>query len=46
VLALLAFPRGGKPAAHVYLDDRGWCFEGVFPGLDALDHFEPWHRRR
>lgn len=46
VLALIAFPRGGKPAAHVYLDDRGWCFEGVFPGLEALDAFEPWHRRR
>jgi hypothetical protein len=45
VLAQLAFPRGGKPAAHVYLDDRGWCFEGTFPGLDALDGFEPWHRR-
>ncbi len=46
VLAQLAFPRGGKPAAHVYLDDRAVCFEGVFPTLETLEAFEPWHRRK
>jgi hypothetical protein len=44
VLGKLLFPRT-KPAAHVYLDDRGWRFEGTFPELDDLDAFEPWHRR-
>jgi hypothetical protein len=44
VLAKLRFPRT-KPPAHVYLDDRGWRFEGTFPALDAIDAFEPWHKR-
>jgi hypothetical protein len=44
VLAKLRFPRT-KPPAHVYLDDRGWRFEGTFPSLDAIDAFEPWHKR-
>jgi len=43
VLARLRFPRT-KPPAHVYLDDRGWRFDGVFPPLDAIDDFEPWHK--
>lgn len=45
VLAQIAFPKGGKPAAHVYLDDRAISFEGTFPALDVLEAFEPWHRR-
>jgi hypothetical protein len=44
VLGRLRFPRT-KPPAHVYLDDRGWRFEGTFPSLDAIDAFEPWHKR-
>ncbi|MBN8613004.1 MAG: hypothetical protein J0L92_20600 [Deltaproteobacteria bacterium] len=44
VLGQLRFPRT-KPPAHVYLDDRGWRFEGTFPSLDAIDAFEPWHKR-
>jgi hypothetical protein len=44
VLRRLRFPRT-KPPAHVYLDDRGWRFEGIFPSLDAIDAFEPWHKR-
>ncbi len=44
VLGRLKFPRT-KPPAHVYLDDRGWRFEGVFPPLDEIDAFEPWHKR-
>jgi hypothetical protein len=44
VLGQLRFPRT-KPPAHVYLDDRGWRFEGTFPTLDAIDAFEPWHKR-
>ncbi len=45
VLDKLSFPRSKVPA-HVYLDDRGWRFDGAFPGLDELDAFEPWHKRR
>jgi hypothetical protein len=44
VLGKLRFPRT-KPPAHVYLDDRGWRFEGTFPSIDAIDAFEPWHKR-
>lgn len=44
VLSEILFPKS-KPPAHVYIDDRGYRFEGTFPGLDELDAFEPWHRR-
>lgn len=43
VLGKLRFPRT-KPPAHVYLDDRGWRFEGTFPSLDAIESFQPWHK--
>ncbi len=45
VLDKLRFPRAKIPA-HVYLDDRGWRFEGAFPSLDELDAFEPWNKRK
>jgi len=44
VLAKLSFPTE-KPQAVVYLDDRGWRFDGVFPSLDEIDKFHPWNRR-
>ncbi len=44
VLEQLKFPRTKVPA-HVYIDDRGWRFEGTFPDLDELDAFEPWFKR-
>ncbi len=34
-----------KPPASIYLDDRGWRFEGTFPDLDEIDAFQPWNRR-
>lgn len=34
-----------KPSASVYLDDRGWCFTGVFPTVDELFDFKPWNRK-
>lgn len=43
-LRKLKFPRT-KPPAHVYIDDRGWRFEGVFPPLDAIEAFEPWYKK-
>lgn len=42
-LGKLKFPQT-KPPAHVYLDDRGWRFDGIFPPLDAIDAFEPWYK--
>jgi hypothetical protein len=45
VLDQLKFPRTKVPA-HVYIDDRGWRFEGTFPALDVLDELEPWFKRR
>jgi hypothetical protein len=45
VLDKIAWPRAKIPA-HIYIDDRGWRFEGTFPALDELEEFEPWHKRR
>jgi hypothetical protein len=44
VVDQIKFPRTKIPA-HVYIDDRGWRFDGAFPALDALDAFEPWYKR-
>lgn len=37
-----------KPIAQIYLDDRGWRFEGpgTFPTLEQIAAFQPWNRRR
>ena len=41
----LKFPLS-KPAAKVYVDDRGFRFEGVFPTPEELKAlFEPWHKK-
>ena len=39
------FVTSTKPQAHVYLDDRGWRFEGTFPTLEEIEAFVPWNRR-
>ncbi len=31
-----------KPHAFIYIDDRGWRFEGTFPTMEELRAFEPW----
>lgn len=31
-----------KPKAVLYIDDRGFRFEGVWPTLDEIDAFRPW----
>ena len=41
VFAQLAFPTD-KPAAHMYLDDRGYRFDGTWPDPSALLAVEPW----
>ena len=34
-----------KPPAHLTIDDRAICFEGVFPTMDEIDTFKPWNKR-
>jgi hypothetical protein len=36
---------GLKPHAFIYIDDRGWRFEGKFPTLEELRAFEPWQKK-
>lgn len=45
IVERISFPRS-KPSARVYIDDRGWRFEGTFPSLEEIDAFEPWNKRR
>lgn len=45
VLERIRFP-SGKPPAELYIDDRGYRFEGRFPSLDTLARLEPWTRKR
>lgn len=35
-----------KPAAAVYIDDRGWQFDGTWPSVDQLKDFEPWNKKK
>jgi hypothetical protein len=34
-----------KPQAFIYIDDRGWHFEGTFPTMSELRSFEPWQKK-
>lgn len=34
-----------KPTAHLYIDDRAFCFEGTFPTVEAIKSFKPWNKR-
>lgn len=34
-----------KPPAHITIDDRAWCFNGIFPSTDTILAFKPWNRR-
>ncbi len=38
----LSFPTK-KPACHMLIDDRCFCFRGNFPTLSMIDDFVPWH---
>lgn len=35
-----------KPAAFLSIDDRGFCFTGVFPDPKELLNFKPWHKQK
>jgi hypothetical protein len=33
----------GKPIAKVYIDDRAWEFNGIWPDVTEIASFKPWH---
>lgn len=35
----------GKPPAIVYIDDRAYRFEGVWPSVERLRNERPWNRK-
>lgn len=35
-----------KPHAFIYIDDRGWKFEGTFPTLEELRIFDSWTKSK
>lgn len=34
-----------KPPAFLTIDDRAFCFEGVWPDVQELLKFKPWNKR-
>lgn len=34
-----------KPAAFLTIDDRAFCFQGVWPDVAQLRAFKPWNKR-
>lgn len=45
VLVQIEFP-DHKPSAFVTLDDRAITFDGTWPSITTLLHFEPWNKRK
>lgn len=35
-----------KPACVLWIDDRAWRFDGVFPSAEDIASFRPWNRMR
>jgi hypothetical protein len=45
IMACLSFPEK-KPPAVLYIDDRGWQFNGRnFPSAEQVHEFQPWYKR-
>jgi hypothetical protein len=36
----------GKPAAVMYIDDRGYHFQGKFPSIEFIKNFETWNSHK
>ena len=34
-----------KPHAVIYIDDRGYHFEGYFPTVEFIKNFKPWNKQ-
>lgn len=45
LLKQVKFPRR-KPAAFLTIDDRCFPFEGVFPTMNEMLMFKPWHQKQ
>ncbi len=43
-LTQLFFPKE-KPPATLYIDDRGFHFEGQFPTMEFIKNFKPWNKK-
>ena len=41
---LISFPEE-KPPAILYIDDRGYTFDGKFPSTDFILNFKPWNKK-
>ncbi|MHA1962664.1 MAG: hypothetical protein ACW99U_20930 [Candidatus Thorarchaeota archaeon] len=33
-----------KPPAHLWIDDRAFCFRGAWPSIEELINFKPWNK--
>ena len=40
----IRFPKY-KPNGHIFIDDRGFTFEGVFPPIEFIENFKQWNKR-
>ena len=40
-VAAIGFPEH-KPGASLFIDDRAFCFRGMFPTPDEIAAFKPW----
>ena len=46
IVSRLKFHTGeGKPICELFVDDRGFCFEGTFPTDEYMKNFKPWNKR-
>ncbi len=35
-----------KPQCTLYIDDRGYQFEGTFPSVEYIQDFKPWNKKK
>jgi hypothetical protein len=43
VAEFLEFPEY-KPPAFLTIDDRAFCFKGIFPTIEQIKSFKPWNK--
>lgn len=43
IVSQIEFPEH-KPPAQIYIDDRGYHFNGKFPRIEWIKAFKPWNR--
>jgi len=35
-----------KPKCRLYIDDRGYHFDGKFPSVEFVETFKPWNKEQ